>query len=70
MKLNNRTYDKLKWIALVFIPALESLILAVGKIWSLSHYVGIAATVAAVGVFLGTILGVSTWNYNRGRDRE
>lgn len=70
MKLNNSTYDKLKWIALVFIPALETFILAVGKIWSLPHYVGIAATVVAVGVFLGTILGVSTWNYNRGRGRE
>lgn len=66
MKLNNSTYDKLKWIALVLFPATETLILAVGKIWSLPNYVGIAATVAAVGVFLGTILGVSTWNYNRG----
>ena len=63
MKISNNTYDKLKWIALVVIPAAEVLILTVGKIWGLPYYAEIGATVAAFGVFLAAILGVSSKNY-------
>ena len=63
--LNNKTYDILKWFALAFIPAFEVLILTVGKIWAIPYYSEIGATVAAVGVFLAAVLGVSTRNYNR-----
>ena len=63
MRLKDGTYDKLKWIALAFIPALEVLILTVGKIWGLPYYDNIGATVAAVGVFLAAIIGVSSKNY-------
>lgn len=63
MRLPNGTYDKLKWTALAFIPALEVLILTVGKIWGLPYYDNIAATIAAVGVFLAAIIGVSSKTY-------
>lgn len=62
--LNNKTYDILKWFALAFIPAFEVLILTVGKIWAIPYYSEIGATVAAVGVFLAAVLGVSTRKYN------
>ena len=65
MKLNNNTYNTLKWIALILIPALVTLILAVGQIWSLPYYEKIGATIAALGVFLGALLKVSTSAYNR-----
>lgn len=63
MRLSDGTYDKLKWIALAFIPALEVLILTVGKIWGLPYYDNIGATVAAIGVFLAAIIGVSSKTY-------
>lgn len=63
MRLKDGTYDKIKWIALAFIPALEVLILTVGKIWGLPYYDNIGATVAAVGVFLAAVIGVSSRNY-------
>ena len=63
MKLSNETYDRLKWLALVFVPAFEVFILTVGKIWGVPYYSEIGATVAAVGVFLAAILGVSSHNY-------
>ncbi len=63
MRLKDGTYDKIKWIALAFIPALEVLILTVGKIWGLPYYDNIGATVAAVGVFLAAIIGVSSKTY-------
>ena len=63
MKLKNNTYDTLKWIALNLIPALEVLILTVGKIWGLPYYDNIGATVAAIGVFLAAVIGVSRRAY-------
>lgn len=63
MKLSNKTYDRLKWIALVFIPAFEFLILTLGDIWGFAHYVEIGQTIAAFGVFLAALLGVSSKTY-------
>ena len=63
MKLSNISYDRMKWFALVFVPAFEVLILTLGKIWGIPYYSEIGASVAAFGVFLATILGVSSRNY-------
>lgn len=63
MKLSNTNYDRLKWFALVFIPAFEFLILTLGDIWDFAHYIEIGQTIAAIGVFLAALLGVSSKNY-------
>lgn len=63
MKLSNINYDRIKWFALVFVPAFEVLILTLGKIWGIPYYSEIGASVAAVGVFLAALLGVSSRNY-------
>ena len=63
MRIQNITYDRIKWFALVFVPAFEVLILTLGKIWGIPYYSEIGASVAAVGVFLAAILGVSSRNY-------
>lgn len=63
MRLSNTTYDRLKWFALVFIPAFEFLILTLGDIWDFAHYIEIGQTIAAIGVFLAALLGVSSKNY-------
>ena len=67
---NNKRFDTLKWIALILIPALVTLILAVGQIWSLPYYEKIGATIAALGVFLGALLKVSTSAYNKALENE
>ena len=63
MKLSNISYDRMKWFALVFVPAFEVLILTLGKIWGIPYYSEIGASVAAVGVFLAAILRVSSRFY-------
>lgn len=63
MKLSNETYDILKKVALIFLPALATLWLTVGKIWGLPYTTEIGATVTAVAVFLGACLEVSSKNY-------
>lgn len=61
--LSNKQYDILKWVAIVVIPALATLVLTVGKIWELPYYDSIGATISAIGLFLGAIIGVSSSKY-------
>lgn len=63
MRLSNRTYDILKWVALVVIPASATLVLTVGKIWGLPYYDNIGATISAVGLFIAAIIGVSSKDF-------
>lgn len=62
MKLSNNTYDILKRIALYVLPALATLVLALGKIWNIPTE-QIAATITAIDTALGTILGISSKKY-------
>ena len=70
MKLSNKQYDTIKWIALVLIPASATLVLTVGKIWGLPFYDNIAATITALGLFLAAIIGVSTSQFNAMANEE
>ena len=63
MRLSNRTYDILKWVALVVIPASATLVLTVGEIWGLPYYDNIGATISAIGLFIAAVIGVSSKDY-------
>ena len=65
MKMSNETYDLLKKIALIVLPALATLWLTLGKIWGLPYTEEIGATITAIDVFLGAVLGVSSARYNK-----
>lgn len=63
---SNKTYDILKWVALVGTNAFSALIITLGKIWGWSYAVPIAGTISAVGTCIGACLQISTANYNKG----
>jgi len=64
--MSNKTYDILKWVATVVLPALATLTLTIGQIWGWSDWtVPIGATIAAVATFLGAVLGVSSIAYSK-----
>lgn len=63
MKLSNKLYDILKRIALYVLPALATLWLTLAKIWGFPYGTEIGATITAVDVFLGAVLGISSKNY-------
>ena len=65
MKLSNKAYDILKWIAQILLPALGTLYFALSKIWGLPCATEIVGTISAVDVFLGAMLGISTTQYNK-----
>lgn len=64
--LPNKVYDVLKWIALIALPAVATLWLTLGQIWSFSYVNEIGATIIAIDTFLGALLGVSTITYKKG----
>ncbi|MBF0961130.1 MAG: phage holin [Alloprevotella tannerae] len=65
MKLSNKTYDVLKWIAQYLLPAAGTLYFAVAGIWGLPYGEQIVGTITAIDTFLGVILGVSASTYTK-----
>lgn len=63
MVFSNAVYDKLKWIALILLPALSVLYLSLAKFWPLPYPEEISGTIMAIDVFLGAILQISNSNY-------
>lgn len=61
--MTDKTYDILKRIALIVIPALATFVNAVGIVWGIPYTNEATATITALGVFLGAALGVSSKNY-------
>ena len=65
MKMSNKTYDTLKWIAMYLIPAIGTLYFALAGIWGLPYGEQFVGTLTAVDTFLGVVLGISTSKYNK-----
>lgn len=66
--MSNKVYDVLKWITLVFLPALTTLSGAILTTFNVSC-TDIALTImTAVTTFMGAILGISNINYNKNKE--
>ena len=65
MKMSNKVYDVLKWIAMYFLPAIGTLYFALSGIWNLPYGEQVVGTITAVDTFLGVILGISNAQYNK-----
>lgn len=65
MKMSNKMYDALKWIAMYFLPALGTLYFALAGIWGLPYGEQIVGSITAFDTFLGVLLGISTAQYNK-----
>lgn len=63
--MNNKTYDILKWVALVFLPALGTLYFALAQTWVLPYGEEVVGTVVALELFLGALIGVSNSTYKK-----
>lgn len=70
MMMSNKTYDVLKWIAQILLPALGALYFALSQVWGLPYGEQIVGTISAVDVFLGALLGISSKQYKEDVSRE
>ena len=69
MILNDKTYDLLKWIAMIVLPALGTLYFGLASIWGLPYGEQIVGTITVIDTFLGALLGISANNYNKQFDK-
>lgn len=63
--MKNSTYDILKEIALIWLPAIATLYFALAQIWGLPYAEQIVGTIAALDTFLGAVLHISNENYKK-----
>ena len=70
MKLSDTAYTILKWLCLVCIPAATTFYCALCAVWGFPYADEVAKTSAALCAFIGALLGVSTVEYNRQKDKE
>ena len=63
-KIPDRVYDTIKWIVVIFLPALNILIASLGDALGFDSVV-VCKVITAVTVFLGALIGVSTVAYNK-----
>lgn len=70
MIFSDKIYDILKWIALIFLPALGTLYFALASIWGLPYGQEIVGTITAVDTFLGALLGISSVQYKKEQGHE
>ena len=67
---NNKTFDVLKFVAQIGLPALGTLYFALSQIWGLPYGEQIVGTITALDVFLGAVLGVSTAQYKKALEEK
>jgi len=70
MKLNDKVYNVLKWICLIALPALAVFYYTLSKIWGLPFGAEIPATINAVAVLIGALIGISQINISKEERNE
>lgn len=66
--MNNKTYDCLKYIAQIGLPAIGALYFALAQIWTLPYAEQIVGTITAIDTCLGTLLHLSNVQYKKGQN--
>lgn len=61
----DKTYNVLKWMAQLRLPAMGTLYFALASIWHLPYGEQVVGTITAVDTFLGVILGITTAQYKQ-----
>lgn len=63
--MSNKTYDVLKWISMVVLPAIGTLYFALAGIWGFPYAEQVCGTITASVTFLGVVLGISSSQYKK-----
>lgn len=65
MRLTDKVYDKMKQIAMVWLPALGALYFALSGIWGFPYGEELIGTITAIDAFLGAVLKISSFHYTK-----
>ena len=66
-KLKDSVYDVLKWLSLVVFNAIGVLYKTLAGVWGLPYGEEVMTTCAAVALFIGALIGVSTAEYRKAK---
>lgn len=64
--LSNKQYDIIKWVVILLLPSLSTLVGTLGQAYGYAHTELAVITINAVTVFLGAITAVSTYQHDKG----
>ena len=70
MKMSDKVYDMLKFVAQILLPAIGTLYFALARIWDLPLAEQVVGTITAIDAFLGALLGISSLKYNKDGELE
>ena len=65
MFFNEKTYNILRYVTQIVLPACGTLYFALAGIWGFPYGEQIVGTLTAIDTFLGVCLGISTLNYKK-----
>jgi len=63
MKLNDKTYEILKWLVVCVLPALTTFYCVLDKVFTWGYAETVATISAALCTCIGTIVGISSAQY-------
>jgi hypothetical protein len=70
MKMSNKLYDILKWVALVALDAIGYFYQEIAGVWSLPFGDEVLKTCVALSILIGALIGVSSAQYKKnGEDK-
>lgn len=64
--ISNKTYDILKWIDLIVLPALGTAYAGLAQIWGFPYPEEITGTIMILCALIGSLLGISSTTYYKG----
>lgn len=68
--LSDKAYKVLKYISLVFLDGFGIFYKTIAEIWSLPYGNEVLATCAALSTFIGVLIGISSYRYNKPTAQE
>lgn len=67
MKLSDKTYDILKWLCCILLPAIGTFYMAMAGAWGLPYADEVSKTTQALALFIGALIGISSAQYYKGQ---
>jgi len=65
MIISDKLYNILKWLCLIFAPALVTLVATIFALYHIDGAEIVCGTISAIATFIGALIGVSTKAYNK-----
>ena len=65
MQLNDKVYNFLKWMVVIALPATGTAYLSLSQVVGLPNAAEVVGTITVIDTFLGTLVGISSYNYSK-----